>query len=805
MTISITFPLKRLCSLFLFCILWHVQLIAQNKSTLELVICDSLSNKPLQNVFVHFHEINLMEETNKQGRIKLDLLPSKYTITINRYENMPMVLKFNLKQDTLIGILLTPGIRHYDISEIEVTGSYFNKSENINSGLERIKARTIKAFPSLLGEKDVIKTLSSLPGVTQGSEGSADVFVRGGTSDQNLFVVDGNTIYKPSHLMGFVSSISPGIIQEVDFYKGSFPVDFGGKLSSVIDIKTRDPLNDTLGVEAELSTLSGKLTFASPIVKNKAAILLSARATYYDKIIRPFVSDDEYSLAGFYELFGKVSHKISQNENLMIILFLDRDYYFQGSEVEAESDKNYLRWKNQFVSAKYTNRLKQSGIFSVSTGWTRYKMQINEESNTADSTLSYTKNFNSYIEDIYLKFEYEKKTDSQLQLLLGTDYTFHNILPAEVKSRYYNKSYNQTIVASNNFNEINLYASNIFSLSTKLKIQAGLRFNSLINKSSNWFSTEPRLGIQYLLKNKNSFKISYTRASQAIHLLTNPGLGMPIDIFIPFSDKYKPESSNQFSMSANLNKRFSENIYYFSAEAYVRHMKNIITYLPGTSSRNFTALASTTKELEEIVTSGRGYSYGLELLLDKPFGKLNGRIAYTLSCVRHQFDELNNGRKFYAQHHRPNNLFIVSTYNVNEKNSFTASFNYMSGARVTLPIHFYNQNYFGVAGEYSFEYPSNGLPFYSQSGINASKMLDTHSLSLSYLYKFRKKKWHGEWELSVYNIYNRKNPYYYYLDYKNERNYSTESTTGYETNTKPILVSISMFGVIPSLSFRMRF
>jgi hypothetical protein len=779
---------------------------AQNVHTIKLNVRDSLTQQTLSNAYINIVGVDTLMETNKQGQISVDLQKDFYTIIISAPDVKPKSLYLKVQKDTVIHVNLSPLVKHFLIPEVQVNGNHYNKSENVYTGLERVSPLTIKSFPSIMGEKDIVKTLSSLPGVTQGSEGSADIYVRGGTSDQNLFLIDGNTVYHPSHLFGLFSSVVPEIVKEVDFYKGSFPVDYGGKLSSVIDIKTKDPLQENFNVKAELGTLSGKLTMVVPVIKDKTSILFSARATHYDKLLKYFLPSDEYSLAGFYELFGKIGHKINENSDLTIDVYLDRDYYLQGEEGDEYSGKELFHWKNQFVSAKYVYRFNQNSTLQTTAGWTTYKMQINEESIKKDSTLNYTKDFNSYISDKYLKLLFDKKSGTQLNLLIGGDYTFHDILPATTENKNYDTYYQQSLIPSSVFHEFSAFASNTFSPYEKLKIQAGARFTGMLNSSSQWYSVDPRINVQYQFDNDNSLKFSYTKVSQAIHLLTNPGLGMPIDINIPFTEEYKPESATQYSIATNFNKMIFGETFYMSVEAYYKQMDNIVSYLPGTSSRDFTSFTSSNqKELEDIVTTGKGKSYGIEFLVEKRFGKINGRLAYTLSGIKHQFDELNNGKEFYAQHHRPHNFVIVASYNINKNNILSANFNYMSGARTTLPIYMYSKNYFGIAGDYTFESLESSVPFYAQSEINEYKMQDCHTLNLSYLYKFSKKKWNGEWELSIYNVYNRKNPYYYYLDYKYEVVTDESSETGYDRVATPTLISVSLFRLIPSLTFRMSF
>jgi hypothetical protein len=763
---------------------------AQNNFSIKLIIKDSASWQPLSNALVNIPKTNTVAEADRNGQILLNLQQNNYKIIANYPGSKPKYLQINLQKDTAITVYLSSATKHYFISEVEVTGRHFNKSENVYSGLERVKPITINRLPALFGEKDIIKTLNTLPGVTSGSEGSADINVRGGTTDQNLFLIDGNTIYRPSHLFGFFSTIVPEIVEEVNFYKGNFPVNYGGKLSSVIDIKTKDPLQDTFNVKAEISTLSLKVTTEAPLIKNKTSILLSARATHFDKFMKLF---DINPVAGFYEVFGKISHKINNYNKLTADVYFDNDYYKQNNSSSETFSNDELTWKNQFANATYTHNFKTNGTFLATAGWTRYKMLIHEKSEKQDSTLNYTKNFNSYVNDKYLKFIFRKETGKQLNLILGADYIFHNVLPASVHNTYYDTIYTNTLIASSNYNDIGIYGANTFSPLNGLKIQTGIRFNYIKNTSTHWYSFDPRINIQYLFKNDNSIKLSYTKVSQTIHLLRNAGLGMPIDIHIPFSDDYKPEYANQYSVATNIKKKINDKIYYLTIEGYYKQMENIISYLPGASSRNFTTITSIPKDIDEIITQGKGKSYGLEFLLEKPYGKFNGSIAYTLSKTTHQFDDLNNGKEFFAQHHRPHNLAIVASYKFNKKHSVSANFNFTSGARMTLPTYIYNSYYFAIAGNNTFTEPIENTLFYSQSELNAYKMRDYHVLNISYLYKFEKKKWNGEFEFSIYNIYNRKNPYYYYLDYKYDFVDNDENTTGFDAITQPSLIYVSFF------------
>ncbi len=776
--------------------------MAQNNyQNVTFNVIDSLTRQSLPKVTVAIPSLSIIKETDKSGNVFLGLPQDQYVIFIDCQLYKPKQIFLDLKKDTLIAIVLSPQYKHYLIEEVEVKAEHFNKNTIIQSGMEKISSVTIKSLPTLAGEKDVIKTLNSMPGVSQGSEGSADIFVRGGTTDQNLFLLEHNVIYKPTHLFGFLSSVNPQAVKEIDFYKGDFPVNYGGKLSSVIAVKMKDPVKDSLMAQAELSTISAKMTIEAPIIRNKTGILLSGRTTHYDKFYEMFNNTSLYKNAGFYDAYSKILHRFSRRDNITVNLYSDHDYFIDVNKPVKTKNNSYSEkfiWKNQFANFEYKHSFSDNSTISLISGITKYNMQMLITKESEDTLLSYKEKFNSYIKNKYTRLLYIGNGE-RFDFLIGSDYMKHSLLPAETIRSFSDTSFSQNSISPSGFHEINAYASAGLSINAVFKVHTGLRYCEVFSKTVKWHSIEPRVNLQYLINDNNSIKISYSKVSQPIHLLTNAGLGMPVDIYIPFSKDFQPGSSNQFSIDQIVNKEIFKQMFYLTIGGYYKQLNSIIAYLPGTSSHNFTSSQIVSKSLEEILTKGKGKSYGLELLIEKPFGKFNGRLAYTISKIEHSFDKLNKGNTFYAKHHRPHNLSIVTNYNVNKKHSFSINFSYISGERVTLPLYIYNRAQFDFGNGNIDLKDVELMPFFNQSEMNAYKMRDFHTLNISYVNKIFKKRWTGEWEFGIYNIYNRRNSFYYTL--KQEYN----SQTANWINSTPKLKSVSLFPIIPSITFRMNF
>lgn len=793
---------KRLIILFVLFVALNQSNNAQNLfSILKVQVCDSASSLPLSNARVQIPALKKNLNTDKEGIARFGIPEGQYII-FAEYDGYNLAQSLvSLKGDTSITISLTPSIMNFDIGEVTISTHYFNKSEVILPGLDRIDHATVNKLSTIGGEDDLVKTLATLPGVSQGSEGSSDIFVRGGSTDQNLYLLDNNIVYKPSHLLGFLSSANPLIIEEADFYKAAFPARYGGKLSSVIDVKTYDPAMDSLRLKADISTISAKMMADIPLVRNKSGIIVSGRATYIDKLYSLIKNRYNYNNTGFYDLYIKARHRSDSNNIFGLSLYTDRDYFSDIHKPDGfrEEYSEYKQlWKNSFGRISIEHITTDRAYINSYAGVSNYRMDFRNKNVFMDPAQDYSDYYKSSITDLSAGISYVKGKDSTNTFTAGLEAKYHFLVPSELEYSY---SYDDSSYTSSNIDPLNItevtgHLSRNFILTQKLRLSTGFRLGFFRAKESSFFSPEPRLSLQYLTGESSSFKVSWARTSQALHMLTNPGLGLPMDIYIPFSSSHKPASADQSAFAYNTDLVLFGKTFYLTFEAYYKKMHNILAYKPGYSSHNLTSHRTRTVSLNDIVTPGTGESFGSEFIIEKPGGKLNGRLSYSLSKTTHFFDELNEGVPFPAKHHRPHNLSLVLNYNFNKKNRISVNFTYLSGERVTLPEYIYNMasfNYIGAdVSPYWLLYPA-----YSNSDINEYKMKDFHRLNISYTHRFKRKNWSGALEFSIYNVYNRKNSYYSYLD--------ARIVSPVNNAVIPQLKSVSLFPVIPAISLKIDF
>ena len=772
---------------------------AQNVfNVLEVHVCDSISSLPLGRASVLIPALKKNLKTDKEGVARFGIPEGQYIVFAESDGYHMAQCLISLKSDTSVTFRLAPSIMNYDIGEVTVSTSYFNKTEHILPGLDKIGHSAIRNLSTMGAENDLVKTLATLPGVSQGSEGSSDIFVRGGSTDQNLYLLDNTVIYKPSHLMGFLSSANPLIIEEAGFYKAAFPARYGGKLSSVIDIKTYDPAMDSLRLKADISTISAKMMADIPVIKNKSGIVISGRATYLDKLYSLVKSWYNYNNTGFYDMYLKARHRADSNKLFGLSLYTDRDYFsdvHKPSESKEEYSEYKQLWKNSFGKIFYEHITKDRAYIKTHAGISYYRMDFRNENVFIDPAQNYSDYYMSSITDLSTGISYIKRKDSINTFVAGLEAKYHFLVPSELE---YSSSYNDSTYTSGNVDPLNMteltgHLSLNFILTEKFRLSTGLRLGFFQTEESSFISPEPRISLQYLTGESSSLKVSWTRTSQPLHMLTNPGLGLPMDIYIPFSGRYKPATADQSAFAYNTDLVLFGKTFYLTFEAYYKKMHNILAYKAGYSSHNLTSHRTRPVSLNDIVTPGTGESFGSEFIIEKPGGKLNGRLSYSLSKTTHFFDELNEGVPFPAKHHRPHNLSLVLNYNLNKRNRVSVNFTYLSGERVTLPEYIYNMASFNF---YSADVSPYWLlqPAYSNSDINEYKMKDFHRLNISYTHRFEKKKWSGALEFSIYNVYNRNNSYYYYLD--------ARIVSPTYNAVIPQLKSVSLFPIIPAVSLK---
>lgn len=682
----------------------------------------------------------------------------------------------------------------------------------------------IKSIPTLLGEADLIKALQLLPGVQSGTEGATGMYVRGGGPDENLFLLDGIPVYNINHMAGFFSVFNPDAIKNVTLYKGNFPARFGGRLSSVIDVRMNDGNDKKLHGNLSVGIISSKINLEGPLFTPNTTFNISARRTYSDLLIQPVLyftakqeSADKNLTAGyyFYDLNAKVNHKFSDKDRLFLSFYSGddvmyaniRDGYRQGQyETEESRLKLNWNWGNIVGSARWNHIINNKLFMNTTAAYTRYRFDMSIGSvNTKDSA-NYTSSeeiemgYFSGIEDYTLKTDFDYSPHPDHNIKFGTNYTHHTFKPGVTSAKQTIIEQENTLKIDTTFankdiysNELSFYVEDDISIGSLVRVNAGLHYALFNVQDETYHSLQPRLGMRVLAGSKLSFKAGYAAMSQYVHLLSNSSISLPTDLWVPVTSRIKPMRSHQYSIGAfyNLN-----NMLDFSVEAYYKSMHNLIEYKDGASF-----LRSGTG-WEDKVVLGDGWAYGIEFLAQKTIGKTTGWIAYTWSKAERLFNrpgqELNQGKVFPAKYDRRHDISIVCTHVINDRIDISGTWVFSTGNTGTLSLQDYGQTQLPDSKAwYWTDYNNNitrSLPYYS--GRNNYRFNPYHRMDIGINFHKQKKYGKRTWNISIYNLYNNNNPLAVYREEKTT--YNPENDT--YTTRKPF-VQLSLFPIIPSVSY----
>lgn len=724
-----------------------------------------------------------------QIKLKVSYLGYKdYEEEIDLKENKEIIVKLKLANE---------------LEEVVLVADKVEKiQENTQMSSVKIPISQIKSLPTIGGEVDILKALQLLPGVKSGNEASAGIYVRGGGPDQNLILLDGVPVYNVYHLFGFYSVFNADAIKSVELFKGGFPSRFGGRLSSVLDIRMKEGNNKEFHGEASIGLISSKLTLEGPIVKNRTSFMVSARRTYLDILARPFIKksfrdNGEEGVVGyyFYDINAKINHKITDKDKLYLSLYSGRDKFYMWNEYSyGNNDENFskikanfgwgnltssLRWNHQFNAKLFGNTtltFTKYGLLSASEFEEIYEQEVNSA-----SAFEYA----SDITDYGIKFDLDWIPHHLHNIRYGGNAVFHNFQPGVMSFKggesgtSIDTSFNQQNI---NAGEFYVFAEDDYEISKRLKANLGIHTSMFTVNNKNYYSLEPRVSARYLLNEKSSIKASYCRMTQYLHLLSNSSINLPTDLWVPPTENIKPQKSWQ----AALGWAYSLKDIEFSIETYYKQMTDMLTYKDGTSFLLFT------DSWEKKVAVGKGDAYGGEFFVQKKFGKTTGWIGYTLSWTNRQFDDINYGKQFPYKYDRRHDVSFVITHHINKRIDISGTWVYGTGNAITLPKGQYNglPNYYT---EYNPAYDYLYFPFITDYGErNSYRMKAYHRMDIGINFHRQMKHWERIWSLSFYNLYNRKNPFYIYLDY----NYETD---------KNEFKQVSLFPIIPSFSYAIKF
>jgi hypothetical protein len=761
---------------FFFC----MQLVnAQQRFTVSGYIRDAKTGEDLIGSTISIRELpGKGAATNAYGFYSITLPAGNYEITAQYIGYQPKIRQVKLDQSFKVDFSLDAQMNELD----EVVVSSSRKDENVTKpqmGLQKLDSKDLKNIPVLFGEKDVLKTIQLLPGVKAAGEGSSGFNVRGGASDQNLILLDEATVYNASHLMGFFSVFNSDAIKDVSVYKGNEPSEYGGRLSSVLDIKMNDGNDKKFGINGGIGIISSRLTIDGPIVKNKGSFIISARRTYADLFLKPLKDTTlNQSKLYFYDINVKTNYRINDKNRLFLSGYFGKDVIGLGNTfgIDWGNSTGTLRWNHLFSDRLFSNT---SLIFSNYD----YKININTGSEI---------NIISRIQDYGIKQDFQYFAGENCKINFGVNSVYHKIIPGVITA---SENVSMKSLTNKYAWENSLYISHQYNLSGKISFEYGLRLNAFsllgpgnfysYNTEGNttdtakyrsgqlvktYINIEPRATFNYVINPQSSVKASYARNVQNLHLLSNSTSGNPTDLWIPSSINVKPEIADQISLGYYRN--FNDNKYEISIETYYKSLQNQIDYKNG-------AELDFNENVESQILFGDGRAYGLELFLKKKYGRFNGWISYTLSRTERKFSEINNGNYFPAKQDRTHDISIVGIYELNKRWTLSATWVYNTGNAVTFPTGKYEID--GVTNFYYSDRNANRMPAYHRLDIGATWI------------KKKTDKFESSWTFSLYNAYGHDNPYTItFRDSKSDP-------------TKTEAVQTTLFKFIPSFTYNFKF
>ncbi len=754
--------------------------------------------------------------TNNYGFYSLTSKSKTVQLTVSYVGFASYSVSIELLADTLLNISLTPSAL---LEEVIVEGSQTDEVRMSQMSVIDLPMKTVNKLPVIFGEADIIKTLQLLPGVQSGSEAMSGMYVRGGGADQNLILIDGVPVYNANHLFGFFSVFNSDAIQSAKLTKGAFPARYGGRLSSVLDISMKEGNDQKLRGTASVGLISSKFMLNGP-VGEKTSFLVSARRTYADILAVPYLMKvekdkgyDKYRTGYyFYDINGKINHKFNDKHRVYLSVYTGKDKYYYRKEESGEelkfddvvveewphldtirwaSKSNSDMWWSNVTAALRWNYVVSHKLFMNTTAtYSWYKMENTEMSvyNTENSEMQY----NSHIEDLGIKLDFDYYPLPNHSIKFGISETYHTFNPG-VMARHYNSADtigNNTVRNNKQYtHEVAAYVEDDVNISSRLKANIGIRWSGFKVGNEFYKAFEPRLSARFLLTDKWSIKGAYAEMNQYVNLLVNSNIGLPFDLWVPATENILLQESRQISLGSvyAINKQLD-----FSIEGFHKKMDNLIEYKEGAS---FLSVGS---DWQTKVTQGQGWSYGLELLLMKRIGKTTGWVGYTWSKSERQFDkrgeEISFGQIFPYKYDRRHDVSVVVSHKLNNKIDISGTWVYGTGNTTTLPYVAYpsiDQRPHSPQEKPMFSYPFHPNINHIESRNNF-RLPAYHRLDASVNFKKEKKWGQRIWNISIYNIYNRQNPFMVNWDI----NIITDEKK---------LMQYSLFQMIPSVSYKVEF
>ena len=772
-------------------LLFSVNAFAQ---TLSGHVQDAVSGEQLLGATVWCEDTKQGVAANIYGFYSLTLPEGKHNIIVTYIGYTPQRFEIDLSANIKMDLNLIAGTK---LKEAVVSAESLNKiEEQVQMSKMEIPIDQVKRLPAIGGEVDLLKVLQLLPGVQSGGEGTSGLYVRGGSPDQNLMLLDGVPLYSVNHLFGFFSVFNADAVKNMSITKGGFPARFGGRLSSILEIYMKDGHMKEYHADATVSIIASKLTVEGPIVEDKASFMLSARRTYLDLLIKPLISqansnnpdvttDPRYY---FYDLNGKLNWRIGAKDRLYLSAFKGEDdfgiasaenYGTASSTLDFGLDwKNAiqaLRWNHEWGPRLFSNTTLTRSLYRFNTG-----IAISDISADADS-VSMAALYNSGIEDFSGRIDFDFAPNARHYIKFGANWTNHTFSPGatSLELNFGDTPALDTLIgpADIKSDEAFLYVEDEFDLGERLKLNLGIHASILMVQDTSYNSIQPRAALNYRLPGGYALKTSFARMSQYVNLLTNEGLGLPTDLWVPSTARIRPQQSWQVAMGVA--KTFGD--IEVSLEGYYKGMEGLLSYKEGASF-----LFSLDTDWEDQVTQGIGNAYGTELLVQKKYGRTTGWIGYTLSWSNRKFDDINSGNWYPYTYDRRHDVSFVVTHDFTDKWTGSAVWLYGTGRALTLSESSFSAYIPDGTGEgiytFSAEVPSEK---------NAFRMSPYHRLDLSLTRTKVLENGTRHLIFSVYNAYNNLNPFF--------------AQTDEDDNGNPVIREYGIFPIIPSVAWRFSF
>ena len=780
--------MKRLIFL-LFLLQSFLCVVGQEKFTLNGYIKDSLSGETLIGANIVIRNLGKTVVTNSYGFFSITLPKGKYQLNASFIGYQTKEITFTLSNNVQQDIQLLPNSA---IILQDVTVSARRRDNNVKTaqmGKMELSVNTAKALPAFFGEVDILKTLQLMPGVRNAGEGNAGFYVRGGGPDQNLILLDDAVVYNTGHLFGFFSVFNADAIKNVSLIKGGMPAQYGGRLSSVVDIAMKEGNDNKTQIDAGIGLIASRFSIQGPIKKKKSSFIVSARRTYIDAITKPLISktSDFYGSGYyFYDLNAKMNFQLSDKDHLYISGYFGRDKFNFNNA--ARSFKTLIDWGNATSTVRWNHIFNKKLFANTTLVYNDYHFNLNGSQNDFNINLS------SGIRDLTAKTDFDYYASPEHKLKFGVQFTHHTFLPNIVSGNQDSVVFTPNNASRKFAREWAVYLQDDWEINSKLKLNVGLRYslfqqtgkytNYIRDNNGNKLDStvygagqlvqqyggiEPRATLRYTLDETSSIKAGITRNLQYIHLVTNAGSSLPTDLWVPSTLRVRPQLSWQYA--AGYFKNFNNGMFETSLEVYYKTMENQIEYREG--------YTPSLKDPEEEFVFGSGWSYGAEMFINKVKGRLTGWIGYTLGWTWRRFPDLNQGQKFPSRYDRRHDLSVVANYTINEKWKISGVFVYGTGNAISVPERFYF-----IGGVLSQQF----------SSINAYRMNAYHRMDFAATYTPKPKKerkYSTNWVFSLYNAYSRANPYFLYFDQEGSAANGTLNVGAKQVSLFPVLPSIT--------------